>query len=158
MVKRKIMLGIFGVALVFGLIPMGCDTNTSNEPNTDPKTIVITGFDLYVEGFLEIAIREELDGPKTARIGIGGGIPGSDPRDASAKLIDMDTTATGTHPENGEQPWTGTGNYFISFDPDAGGSNSVKYYYSVDDATPSKYYIKDAVTKLAFAKFVKKQN
>ena len=69
----------------------------------------------------------------------------------------MDTTASGTHPENGEQPWTGTGNYFISFKPDSGEPDSVDYYYSVDGTTPSKYYIKDAVTTLPFSRFIRQE-
>jgi hypothetical protein len=154
MANRKIMWGIVGVSLVFGLVLAGCATNTSDEPNTDPKTIVITGFNLELQNGLEFAIRETLEGPLIGRRWISRLPPGNGPRDVSMELIDMDTTASGTHPENGEQPWTGTGNYFISFNP---GGNS-RYFYSVDGTNPAKYYIKDAVTKLAFVNFVKEQD
>jgi hypothetical protein len=151
---NKVKFSLFRIlvmVLALGLVFASCDTNGSrDEPYNGPKTIKITGFDLEVSEGLEIGILETLDGPKIGRI---FGMPfGSGPRDVSMELIDMDTTLSGTHPENGEQPWTGTGNYFIFFDPDDSGSD---YYYSVDGTTPSKYSIKDAVTTLAFTKFIK---
>jgi hypothetical protein len=151
MAKKRNWMGMLVVALVFGFVLAGCHTYVpDDEPNKDPKMIVITGFDLELQDGLEVAIRETLDGPMIGRRWIAGLPPGNGPKDVSVELIDMDTGASGTHPENGEQPWTGIGNYFISFNP--GDSN---YFYSVDGTTPSKYYIKDAVTALNFSQFIR---
>jgi hypothetical protein len=149
MASRKQMRGI--LMLLFGLILAGCLTdNSGSELHTGPKTIVITGFNLNVTKGIECVIRWELDGPAIARLYRGiQGFPGSV---VSMELIDMDTTtASGTHPENGEQPWTGTGNYFISFNPD-----NVNYFYSADGTNIKRFYINDAVTTLDWAKFVQR--
>ena len=154
MKKNKFfILGMLVIALTLGLVFAGCNTATDDGPYTGPKSIKITGFDLELTDGLEVAIRETVGGSKTgrrySRLSAGTG-----PRDITMELIDMDTTASGTHPENGEQPWTGTGNYFISFNPADGLPESVDYYYSVNGTTPSKYNIKDAVTTLKFSQFI----
>ena len=54
MIDKKVsVLGMLVMVLVFGLVLFSCDTGTSDftnggggEPNSEPKTIIITGFNL----------------------------------------------------------------------------------------------------------------
>jgi hypothetical protein len=144
MTSKKQVCGIRAVVLV--LILAGCSTDSSgSELYTIPKTIVITGFDLEVTEGIECTVRWSLDGSPIARLyksGAAGSV-------VSMGLIDMDTTASGTHPENGEQPWTGTGNYYIRLKCD-----NVNYFYAADGTNIKRFYIKDAVTTLDWTKFV----
>jgi hypothetical protein len=142
--------------LLSGLILAGCkmdDTGPyagpeTSKPYAGPKTIVITGFNLEVTTGIECAIYWDLAGQPVARR--WSNITGT-PADISMELIDLDTTLSGTHPENGEQPWTGIGNYFISFNPDG-----EEYFYSADGTNNIKRLpINNAVTTLDWAKFVK---
>jgi hypothetical protein len=146
MKKNKFsVLGMLAIVLALCLAFVGCATDSGGEPYDGPKSIKITGFNLDVPEGLEFVITETLDGPKIARRWNGGSSSGTRTV-SSGDLFDI---ALGN-----DQLWTGTGNYFISLNPADGLPESVDYYYSVDGINPSKYYIKDAVTVLDFAKFV----
>ncbi|MDR2446127.1 MAG: hypothetical protein LBD58_02355 [Treponema sp.] len=89
------------VLLVFGFVLAGCPTNGGGgETNNEPKTIVITGFNLDSQpdemgAFL--LIDWETGGPA------GGGAS----RDGDTCTIKL---------QKGGVPWTGTGEYFLIFE------------------------------------------
>jgi hypothetical protein len=115
-------------------------------PDSDdvPKTIIITGYS--PQG----TIWAGLDLSQT-------GIEGQR-NEARASEVISGQTITYTLGIVGNLPWTGTGEFFITFyvgpsphDPSKGAG---VYFYSEDGTNPTQVDIKDAVTTLEWSKFV----
>jgi hypothetical protein len=145
MKKNKLLiLGMFAMVLTLGLAFVGCNTD-GGEPNTDPKSIRITGFNenktrLFV--YVMHDINDDLDSDLFV---YSGGFVLSDQNEYT---IALKTTAA--------ESWTGTGKYFIMIqvEPANGGQGRSAFFYSVDGINPALIDIEDAVTTLEWSKFV----
>jgi hypothetical protein len=114
MKNNKILLAILAIALVLGMT--ACDnggggSTTTKKPNTDPKTLVITGItDLNEYG--QVAIFEKGTTPEQMVEGIGfvaGAIASNSDYTASGTTLNIALYNPGTN--NGR--WTGNGTYNI---------------------------------------------
>jgi len=138
---RFFVLGMLALALALS----GCDTG-GDEPNNEPKTIVITGFSL--QGKTDIKVYQvssiyemDLGNDTTVYGGAGPDLTG----DIAIERYNKDG-----------KPWTGTGKYYIylQVSPANGGKGRSGYFYSSDGKNPAQVNIKDKVTKLEWSKFV----
>jgi hypothetical protein len=142
------VLGMLAMVLTFGFILSGCATGKA--PTTEvstadrvPKTIIITGFDLPMEGIKEIAVQlaEDWSDEQNTWIISVKGVAQLNGQTATAELWHD----AGKGDDNWER-WTGTGEYgvVIHIYPSAG--KTVKEYHGGVN-------IKDAETTLEWSNF-----
>jgi hypothetical protein len=163
MTKDKcLILGMLAMALALGLFFAGC--TTTDEPNTDPKSIKIIGFNLKdKDGFGAYVVEyPQLWSPSNKQIMKGNtSISGSDIT-VELKIVDGGEGWTG-------EPWTGNGKYYLWIYVDDPAPGRYYYFYAfegtspVSDGTEVDYnnvngiapiYIDEAVTTLEFSRFI----
>jgi hypothetical protein len=162
-------LVIAGVGMAFGLVLAGCassggakesaaaatvDTAATTidtvEVPDEPKSIVLTGFDLEDKTQLLVyqvssVFQMDLDNDSTVVYG------------NTRTLYDGDIAIERFQYINNERiPWTGIGKYYIYLQvyPANNGKGRSAYFYSTDGINPAHVDIKDEVTPLEWSKFV----
>ena len=143
--KNRWFVGI-GVLLVFGFVLTGCATTNGGgqqqqggggggEPNNEPKTIVITGFNLDSQP-------EEMGAFLLIDWETGGPAGGGASRDGDTCTIKL---------QKGGIPWTGTGEYFLIFEFRPGINGGKRTLWAYQDY--SHLAINKAVTTVKWSDF-----
>jgi hypothetical protein len=175
---KKNKFSVLGIVLALGFVFVGCEPGTGDVPNTDPKTIKITGFNLQDAEMLFLFVNNEPSSnwpPVT-----GGWIAASESGFGSDITVELKRDFeswdwTESKPWTEFEPWTGSGQYYIWIQ--VGFPSPEKrsvYHYTMDGVTQvqvtednlwdpytmdginnaASIDIKDAATTLDFAKFV----
>jgi hypothetical protein len=154
-----LVLGMLAMALIFGFVLSGCATEApatsapiaevpgSGESNNDEKTIVITGFNLPVEGIKQIKV--DLTGDWVDEQGWW-----IIPANCVAK-VDGQTLTAWLYVGDTDERWTGTGEYGINiYLISSVTGKTVKTYRYGYETGKEWITIKDTETILEWADFV----
>ena len=122
MKKKVSVLAIFVIVVSLCWAFVSCATNddiVSGEPNNEPKSIVITGFDLDIQP-------EEMGAFLLWDWERGSPAGGGASRDGDTLTIELRTGDGGVR-----VPWTGTGEYFLLFEvrPGINGGEYTRWVY-----------------------------
>jgi hypothetical protein len=148
--KNKLfMMGTLAATLAFGLVLFGCEDDSGDTENTDPKKITITNLPSGTTGQVMIMLRSELSEDEEAIIAAGYGT-----------IFGTSVTVSLKNPD-GTSDWTGSGSYYL-FLVTGEDNNQVLYFYTngaeLDTLTdPSKFpkiTISETTTTVDFSKFV----
>ncbi|MDR2446313.1 MAG: hypothetical protein LBD58_03330 [Treponema sp.] len=149
MKKKLFFAGMLVCVLAFGMIAVGCGGN-EEEPNADPKTIVITGL-ADKSGTVMIMVFSSLDEDGQVAGGYGT---------ISNASVELPLYVYESIQDETPSRWTGNGSYYLAFmfDEDGDGASYVftdGKTLEADMANLPKYSINAAKSTIAFAKFKK---
>jgi hypothetical protein len=140
------MMGTLAVTLAFGLVLFGCEDDSGDTENTDPKKITITGITREITGNVTIVLTSELS--KSDEVIIAEGQETIHSGSVTVSLKNLDDTSD----------WTGSGSYYLGLGT-GGNDNPVPYIYTnganFDMANLPKINISETTTTVYFNKFKK---
>jgi hypothetical protein len=154
--KKLFLMGMLGIALAFTTAIIGCDNGSTDDENTDPKKITITGLD-GESGFIMVGLMSDIATQKVVAGGYEAEISGNSAT-VSLKQTDDDGNADENSPD-----WTGAGSYYLMcFINDTGyiytnGKSFGDLGITIEDDLAGKLpkiSISETTTTVAFNKFV----
>ena len=157
--KSFFVLGMLSIMLAICLTFVGCDNGNGSGPNTDPKSIKITGItgigtDTNGEGDIRLLTSTDATTPTTLVARAWGNSIWHNPV-ANNQVLSGEFRITEEW-DHTDKPWTGIGEYYIKLElaPIGGfGTASSRNYWWAKNGEIVKYNIQDTLTTLDFSEF-----